>query len=579
MNDNAIKMTYRRKIFLGMLVAAVVPMTLFYLLITMAFGAYSTKSLKQEAYESFQVVENALNTGIDEITGNVERLSENNAVISLFAEDNPKENPSVYRQLYVVNKESGKLADYCLYDKDGKLITYIGSGRNVEDVLSTEWGILFETINYPDNCIIRNAKKYQGAEKEEYLRVGKAITDNNEIKGFVVAVIDRDNMEYILRDTGIEKTGVIRLFDSFDEEIYASMSVEDESDFTNCQKILLKNNAESVEGENSEYMYYHQYDDTYGIHIVFRQYYKDKINLLRQLVIFGGAGAILGIIISFVLSRIFSKRFYTPIEKITKDIDKIGKGDYSARIDISDEPRDEMMILSENINQMAATLEDNTKRLVERERELGNANIKMMQAQLNPHFIYNTLDTIKWMGKVNDVPEVATISSGLAKILRTSINSQQIVTLREEIELVESYVEIQKIRFDDKFEFVVDVPEELMGAKIPKLILQPVIENCIVHGFEERDNGKILISAMRTEKELFLSVRDDGCGIDESELAKLNEFNPPVNELKDEKSGSHIGVYNVHAIIRLHYGKDFGLKIESKVSRGTTVSYNIPYNE
>lgn len=576
---NLAGMTYRRKIFIGMLVAAVLPMTMFYLLITMAFMAYSSNRLRQEATESLQIVGETLDEAFDRVSESVEELAKSGAVLTVYEKEEPGETPTAYRQLYVTNKKNGKMADFCLYDSEGNLITFIGSGRAVEEKIATDWGILYEALINPEECVIRNAKKFQGTDREEYLRVARAICEGKEIKGFVVAVIDNTNMDYILKDSGIEEMGVIHIFDCFDEQIYSSMSVADKEEFETVQRKLIRDELDFADSDKGEYRYYRQYDEKYKINILLRQYYKNKIILQRQLVLFGGLAAVISIVISFLLSGFFSKMFYNPISKITKDIEKIGQGDYSARIDIAEGEKDEFAVLSKTINNMSETLEENTKSLVDRERELGNANIKMMQAQLNPHFIYNTLDTIKWMGKVNNVPEVATISSGLAKILRTSINSQQIVTLSQEIELVESYVEIQKIRFDDKFEFIVDIPENLMRAKIPKLILQPIIENCIVHGFEERDCGKILISASRSDKELFITVKDDGCGIDSKELEILNRFEPPRNEAKDEKSGSNIGVYNVHAIIGLHYGKNYGLKIESKVSEGTTVRYNIPYSE
>lgn len=572
-------MTYRRKIFIGMLVAAVLPMTMFYLLITMAFLAYSGNSLRQEALESLQIVSGTLDEAFDRVSDSVGELAKSGAVLTVFDKYEPGETPTAYRQLYITNKKNGKMADFCLYDRDGKLITFIGSGRIVEEKIATDWGILYEATNSPNECIIRNAKRFQGADREEYLRIARAISDGDEIKGFVVAVIDNANMDYILKDSGIEEMGVIRIFDCFDEPIYSSMSVADKEEFDDVQRSLISDGLDYADGNKGEYRYYRLHSEKYNINILLRQYYKNKNILQRQLVMFGGLAAIISIVVSFILSGFFSKMFYTPISKITKDIEKIGQGDYSARIDIAKDEKDEFAVLSKTINNMTETLEENTERLIEHERKLGDANIKMMQAQLNPHFIYNTLDTVKWMGKVNNVPEVATISSGLAKILRTSINSQQIVTLGQEIELVESYVEIQKIRFDDKFEFIVDISEDLMRAKIPKLILQPIIENCIVHGFEERDCGKILISASRSDADLFITVKDDGCGIDSNELEIINRFEPPKNELKDEKSGSNIGVYNVHAIIGLHYGKKYGLRIESKVSEGTTVRYNIPYSE
>lgn len=576
---DGVRLTYRRKIFIGMFLAAVIPMALFYVLSITALGAYSKNNLRKEASESMAVVEEALNNGMNRVLDSVGDISENGAVYMAFMSDDITESPAIYRQLYVADKANGRNADFCLYDADGNLVTYVGSGQYVEDKIATDWGVLFEAQRNPDVCVIRNAKKYQGTDREEFLRVGKAITGNNSVAGFVVAVIDSDNIDYMLAATGIEKMGVIHILDDFDEQIYSSMSVVEEEEYSLVQKELVRGDGDEMEGPKKEYNYYHRFLEDLRLHVIFRQYYKNNVVLTRRLATFGGFVALFSIVVCFVLSGFFSKRFYNPILSITKDIEKIGQGDYSARIDIKDAPKDELAVLSENINQMTATLEDNTQKLVERERELGNAHVNMLQAQLNPHFIYNTLDTVKWIGKANNVPEVATISSGLAKILRTSINSQQIVTLRQELELVKSYVDIQKIRFDDKFEFIMDIPDDIIKAKIPKLILQPVIENCIVHGFEDRTNGKILISGYRDDDKLRLSVKDDGCGIEKEELIELNRFDHLGRKNEEDNPGNNIGINNVNSIIQLHYGKEYGLLIESVPGKGTVVGYLLPYSE
>lgn len=137
----------------------------------------------------------------------------------------------------------------------------------------------------------------------------------------------------------------------------------------------------------------------------------------------------------------------------------------------------------------------------------------MMQAQLNPHFLYNTLDTIKWMGKIHQAPEIATISADLADILRSSISADELVPLRQELRLVERYVEIQNIRFSGAFALTVEVDEPLRDVPVPKLMLQPLVENAILHGFRDRSGGEIRISAYRAEEDLILTVRDNGCGV------------------------------------------------------------------
>ena len=146
-------------------------------------------------------------------------------------------------------------------------------------------------------------------------------------------------------------------------------------------------------------------------------------------------------------------------------IAEIRQGNFKARIKV--DSQDELGQLSESFNMMAEHLTDNMERLLARERELSEVQIKMMQAQLNPHFLYNTLDTMKWLGKANQIPEIATISADLAKILRMSISASPEVPLAKEVELAEAYVQIQEIRFSDKFVFIVDLPDELAALLVP----------------------------------------------------------------------------------------------------------------
>lgn len=193
----------------------------------------------------------------------------------------------------------------------------------------------------------------------------------------------------------------------------------------------------------------------------------------------------------------------------------------------------------------------------------------MMQAQLNPHFLYNTLDTIKWVAKAHHVPELATLASGLARILRTSISEASFISLSEEVSLVCAYMDIQKIRFDGNFSYDVELPLELEECRVPKMIIQPIVENAILHGLKEREDGHIFLNIYEEEAVLYVDVYDDGCGMDEEILSLLRERNR-------EKLKGHIGFYNVDTIIRLHYGMQYGLYAENQPGGGTKVRITLP---
>ena len=172
-------------------------------------------------------------------------------------------------------------------------------------------------------------------------------------------------------------------------------------------------------------------------------------------------------------------------------MDEVQEGNLDTHVDM--ERQDEFGELAENFNIMTKRISSYMEERVRREKELNETQIAMMQSQLNPHFLYNTLDTMKWVAKANHIPEIATLAAKLAKILRTSISSAQFITLREEMTLVESYAKIQKIRFNGKFDFRYEIAPETEEILVPKLIVQPIVENAVIHGLADADEGHIFV--------------------------------------------------------------------------------------
>ena len=247
-------------------------------------------------------------------------------------------------------------------------------------------------------------------------------------------------------------------------------------------------------------------------------------------------------------------------------MDEVQEGNLDTHVDM--ERQDEFGELAENFNIMTKRISSYMEERVRREKELNETQIAMMQSQLNPHFLYNTLDTMKWVAKANHIPEIATLAAKLAKILRTSISSAQFITLQEEMTLVESYAKIQKIRFAGRFLYETEVPDMLEDCVIPKMILQPLVENAIIHGLDGCANGYICIYAAQKDGILRISVTDDGCGMGQEMLDWMNSPNPA-------KRDGHLGLYNVIQILKLYYGEEYGIQAESDTS-GTTVTIRLP---
>ena len=212
---------------------------------------------------------------------------------------------------------------------------------------------------------------------------------------------------------------------------------------------------------------------------------------------------------------------------------------------------------------------------VEEQRQKRKSELRALQAQINPHFLYNTLDSIIWMAEWGKTKEVVLMTSSLAKLLRQSISNQnELVRVEEEVEYTRSYLTIQKMRYKDKLEYDIQVSPEVLGQKIPKLVLQPLVENAIYHGIKYKEGkGIVQIEGWIGQKELILRISDDGIGMTEAQLEKIFE----KRETDIRKNG--VGVLNVHERIQLYYGKDYGLRFSSTLGEGTVVEVRIPCEE
>ena len=292
-----------------------------------------------------------------------------------------------------------------------------------------------------------------------------------------------------------------------------------------------------------------------GLYLILRQEkpISKNMDFLMLLLLF--LSILFGAALSFLMGFMMSRRLFTPIERLRSAMREVTLDHLDVRLR---ESEDELGELAGRFNRMTEALAENRRALLlnqetllKNQKELNEAQIRMLQAQLNPHFLGNTLDAMKWMGKIHQIPEVAEMATDLADILRFAISPKEFVSLEMEIEILKRYMEIQKIRGFSKIEFHLTVPESLQNALVPRMVLQPIVENAILHGI--LSEGEIELCAAEQDNELRILVKDNGKGI-RKEL--IGPYSLPKEDL-----GHHLGLYNVDTILKKHYGERYGLTI------------------
>lgn len=296
------------------------------------------------------------------------------------------------------------------------------------------------------------------------------------------------------------------------------------------------------------------------------------INSLSNTVLGGVTIGIIAVLVSIVGSIVFSKLFCKPIIELSKTMRTVTLDENP---DVGNEKRqDEIGILHDSFNVMIERNQELLTKGYQRELEKREAQIRALQAQINPHFMYNILQVIGGMALVRKAPEIYQVTGALGDIMRYCLNfSRETVYLKEEIHYLQSYLMLQNQRFENRINFELDIPEELMQYQIPKLILQPVLENSFHHGLVNKEGSwAIQVEGKLIEgRDLLLIVSDNGIGMTDERLQEVQEVLNNDAE-KALKTSAHIGLCNVDSRIRLKYpGENYGLNVSSIYGEGTIV--------
>ncbi len=277
-------------------------------------------------------------------------------------------------------------------------------------------------------------------------------------------------------------------------------------------------------------------------------------------------------IVTAFLAYAFSYNITKPIITLSNSVKQVEKGNLTVNVDIKN--KDEIGELTAAFNKMVKRIDQLIKRTIENEKQKAEMDFKILQAQINPHFLYNTLDSIRWMATLQNAPIVSTMVTSMINLLKYNFSRKDtLVALSEEIESVKNYISIQKFKYGDMFDIIYNIPEHILEYKTIKFILQPIVENAIFHGFENIEHiGVIEISAHIEENYLYITVSDNGVGMTEEEQLNL------IDQKPSNKQYLEIGIKNVDNRIKFYCGEDCGLTLKSSKNVGTTIIFKLPVN-
>ena len=280
------------------------------------------------------------------------------------------------------------------------------------------------------------------------------------------------------------------------------------------------------------------------------------------------------LIIAMLLSLIFSKNISDPVIRMKKAMDTFGEGNLKYRI--QNDREDEFGRLYESFNIMTEEIKVLLQKIDENSRQRRKLELNILEYQINPHFLYNTLESINWMAQKAGHTEIGDIVSALAKYFRIGLSKgKEQIRIEEELEHVNNYLIIYQFRYMGCFKFVFDIEKEILQCKTVKLIIQPLVENAIKYGISKSDNtGYIKISGRKENDRIIFEVEDNGKGIEESKLSIIKKMLKESMNPEDYTGG--IGLVNVNQRIKLNFGENYGIDIESQAGYGTKVTINIP---
>ncbi|WP_379155704.1 sensor histidine kinase [Paenibacillus sp. sgz5001063] len=405
----------------------------------------------------------------------------------------------------------------------------------------------------------------------------------HEVIGFVIVDLNDSFIKDFCDKVPIGKTGFFYIVDGQNHPIYVP-PVSD-TDLAIIQEATIPDSALK---ENGSFVLHTTGPPRFIVHTSSRstgwviigmaplQEIVAEANRIRQLII---VSVVLSIVFAITLHYLLTKRLIRPIQLLQHKMRLTASGYLEAKV--KPEGNDEIADLGESFNIMVGQIKELLEQSIREQQQLQKAELRTLQAQINPHFLYNTLDSIVWMAEAGKNDGVIRIVKALSDFFRLSLNKgRDWVLIRSELAHAQSYLIIQQMRYRDILEYRIEVAEELQEYPILNMTIQPLVENALYHGIKnKRGQGQIIISGYADNQSVVLTVSDNGIGISPDRLAVLREqIEQPIQSEDAYPAQNGFGLQNVHQRLQLYFGEEYGIKLESTEGIGTQIRVRIPKN-
>jgi two-component system, sensor histidine kinase YesM len=409
--------------------------------------------------------------------------------------------------------------------------------------------------------------------------IHRAIYGRNSLKliGFITISIKKDYLDEVIRTASSNR--FIFIYNEFDKLVYHNQS-EGNSSIPIHEVSKLSSNLNRVDSNNVVIQPYGEmllttHQSRYSLWkivslIPLSQITEGPHTLAKWIIIIGITGIILGTLIIWISSN----RLIQPLKELKIMMSNVEQNNYNVKVFIN--RNDEFGALGRSFNNMMSKINHLISEVYQNELSRKEAEYKALKAQINPHFLYNTLETIRNLAEFGENQKIEKVVVALSRLLKGSIsNTKDFITVREEMDYIKAYLAIQNTRFQDKVDVLIDVDSEILERKIPRFILQPLIENAFIHGMERKiGRGNLIIKGYSYKEATKFEIIDDGVGMDQHQLDHLFSVQQRVND-QDRKGTGH-GMYNVNERLKILFGDSYSLIVNSAINMGTIIKIHIP---
>lgn len=560
------KRHFKEDIYRTFVVYALIPILLVAIIIFGSVYAIWNRTIITQVEEKNILIQQKLQTVVTSFINKTYELANDKLFYQMLIDDRYKH--MAYEKLYHFSNSIPEKADFYILNERLELIA--GSTNQVPAFIpqgkSVSWGIINRMKAYPSQVILECSKTYKDNLSRSQLLIGKAVVENEKVKGYLLFVLYGDEFVKTSENIAIQMIVTDQYDNVFIETTQCFKNVQDKirSEFKK------ENNYIKIDGNK----YYKKKSS-----IIFNKlniYTFTEVGSYQRVFIWGSICFLILIgmlsVTMLVAAKKITKEKTKIIDKIVEAFQKVQKGNLDEELYIKS--YDEFEVIGKSYNLMLLSIRKLIDINEEKIKQASLAQIKQLESQFNPHFLYNTLEHIRYMAKLN--PDAASkMIVSLSTLLRYSINNGILdVMVKEDVEYTKCYLLIQKYRFNERFQYTIYIEREAEDCVVPKLILQPIIENAIKYGFGDKDELTVKVKASFLADDLVIVIYDDGVGMQPEVLKELQDI------LKQDTNPSrHIGLYNVHRRIQLMYGKEYGLDLKSEINVGTVVKITLPINK